>query len=68
LKSFFGCITCGCFLQNKLVDSKTEFRRLIDEGAISFVESGEKITDPNYKLEKDSNFKIGKRRFIKIKV
>lgn len=55
-------------LQEKLVASKTEFRRLIDEGAITIVESDQKVTDPLIKIDKDQNLKIGKRRFIKIKV
>ncbi|MFA6338568.1 MAG: tyrosine--tRNA ligase [Candidatus Paceibacterota bacterium] len=52
----------------KIVDSKSEFRRLIDQGAVRDAETGEKITDPFYKIEEDRVFKIGARRFIKIKV
>jgi tyrosyl-tRNA synthetase len=50
----------------KIVSSKGEFRRLVLEGAISDAVSGEKITDPNYKISKEITLKVGKKRFIKI--
>lgn len=52
----------------ELVASKSEFRRLIDSGAIAKVEDDGKITDYNYKISGDINLKVGKKRFIKIKV
>ncbi len=51
----------------QIVISKSEWRRLIEEGAVSNMDSAEKITDPNAKVA-NGTFKIGKRRFIKIKV
>ncbi|OGW94551.1 MAG: hypothetical protein A3G36_03895 [Omnitrophica bacterium RIFCSPLOWO2_12_FULL_45_13] len=46
--------------------SKSEFRRLIKQGAI--IINGEKITDPDYTLEDNKlyNIKFGKTRFVKI--
>ena len=55
-------------LAAKIVPSKTEFRRLVKEGAISVVQTEEKINDPDYSVSKSVDIKIGKRRFIKIKV
>lgn len=49
-----------------LVKSKGEFRRLVLEGAVSNQETGDKITDPNFKVISTSIFKIGKRRFLKV--
>jgi tyrosyl-tRNA synthetase len=51
----------------ELIISKSEFRRLVLEGAITNMDTGEKITDPNAAVS-NGTFKIGKRRFIKIKV
>lgn len=48
--------------------SKNELRRLVTDGSVSDIDSGEKITDPYFKISKDINLKIGKRRFVKIKV
>jgi len=50
----------------KMPSSKSEFRRLIDQKAITV--NGEKITDFQYKLEagKEYCIKIGKTGFIKI--
>ncbi|MBU6370750.1 MAG: tyrosine--tRNA ligase [Patescibacteria group bacterium] len=50
----------------KIVESKSDFRRLVLEGAVSDAVSGEKITDPNYKISKNITLKIGKKRFVKI--
>ena len=49
-----------------LVKSKGEFRRLVLEGAVSNQETGDKITDPNFKVISTTIFKIGKRRFLKV--
>ena len=50
-----------------IVGSKTQLRRLVADGAVSEV-GGEKITDFNFTVDKDITVKIGKRRFVKIKV
>lgn len=49
-----------------LVSSKTEWRRLVLQGAVENIETKEKINDPDVTLEKDGVFKIGKKRFVKI--
>lgn len=51
-------------IENKIVSSKSEFRRLIKEGAIDI--GGETISDTHYKIEKSSTIKIGKKKFVKI--
>lgn len=51
---------------NKIVESKTEFRRLISEGAITNMDSNEKVGAVDDKV-KDGVYRVGKKRFIKIK-
>ena len=52
-------------IKNKIISSKTEFHRLVDEGAITKLETKEKIK--NYKIyAKSGTYRIGKKRFIKI--
>lgn len=53
-------------VQNKNLSSKSEFRRLVKEGAVTNLESGEKITDPDFIPKAGQSFKIGKKTFIKI--
>lgn len=68
-------------LDKGIIKSKSEWRRLIDEGAVTELvgeyryeihDSGaypidnKKIDDPHYKISAGGTFKIGKRRFIKI--
>lgn len=55
-------------LRERVVPSKTEFRRLIKEGAISIIENSEKIDNPDYVIQKSINIRVGKRRFLKINV
>lgn len=62
-----GALLVDALMEQKLVSSKTEFRRLIDEGAIR--EDGEmKITDPLFAITGDMVLKIGKHRFVKLHV
>ncbi len=58
----------GLILQNeKMVASAGEFKRLVKEGAVNTTE-GEEITDFNYVVSKPIIVKVGKRRFLDIKV
>ncbi len=52
-------------LENSLVESKSEFKRLVGEGAVIDMESEEKVEDFDF-IAKNTVYKIGKRRFIKI--
>lgn len=49
-----------------VVSSKGDFRRLIEEGAITNLETDEKVTDTAYMPESGARFRIGKKRFMKI--
>ena len=55
------------FLVNKIVSSKTEFRRLVDSGAITNLDTDEKITSHTEKA-KAGVYRIGKKRFCKINI
>lgn len=53
-------------VENKIVESRGEFRRLIDGGGIKKAD-GTQIKDPNVLVENET-YKIGKRRFVKIEI
>jgi tyrosyl-tRNA synthetase len=67
-------------LKEGIVESKTEFRRLIKDGAISEISSGvgngigsgigegTVVGDVNCHIEHDTALRIGKKRFIRIKI
>jgi tyrosyl-tRNA synthetase len=57
-------LVINVFLKSKVVSSKSEFRRLIDEKAITNLDTNKKILF----VEKVENgtYRIGKKRFIKI--
>ncbi len=52
-------------LAEKIVESKTDWRRLVADGAVTNMKSGQKISDSNTKALAGT-YKIGKRRFVKI--
>ena len=54
-------------VENKVVESKSEFRRLIESGAISDYPD-KKIEDPNQMVEENRRLKIGKKTFVVIEV
>lgn len=54
-------------IEKEFVSSKSEFRRLLDSGAVS-VFNGEKIIDPKYKLEKEEVLKLGKKNIFRVKI
>jgi tyrosyl-tRNA synthetase len=53
------------FLENKIVSSKGDFRRLVTEGAITNLDIDEKISNPN-DIVKTGVYRIGKKRFCKV--
>ncbi len=54
-------------LSEKLIESKTEWRRLVGEGAVTDAEAGVAVTDANGVAE-GKTYRIGKRRWIKIEI
>ena len=52
--------------KSKILSSKSEFRRLVEEGAITDLNTEEKISDPNFIPKSSSKFRIGKKKFVKI--
>ncbi|HAS80980.1 MAG: Tyrosine-tRNA ligase [Candidatus Nomurabacteria bacterium GW2011_GWE1_32_28] len=50
-----------------ILSSKSDFRRLVEEGAITDLDTNKKIEDVNLVPENKMKFKIGKKKFIKIK-
>jgi tyrosyl-tRNA synthetase len=62
-----GTLLVDVLLSNSIVSSKSEFQRLLTEGAISNAENKERITGEK-PMALSGTYKIGKYRFIKIKV
>src|SRR3989344_2878847 len=61
-----GTPLVGLVLDKGLVASKSEFRRLLAEGAVSVVERNEKINDPFYKIYTSETIRIGAARFLHV--
>lgn len=53
------------FQTHGIISSKSEFRRLAEEGAITRRETGEKVTEDIFPA-KTGTYRIGKHRFLKI--
>lgn len=53
-------------VQSKVVASNGEWRRLVEGNAVSIVGTNKIIRDQFAKVEKDTVFRIGKKRFVKV--
>lgn len=53
------------FLANKLISSKSDFRRLVEEGAITNLDTDKKISSYT-EIAEPGVYRIGKKRFCKI--
>jgi tyrosyl-tRNA synthetase len=49
-----------------VVPSKSQFRRLVDQGAITNLDTDTKIDDHTYEITETTTFKVGKHRFVKV--
>ena len=68
-KTASGSLLSDCLLSAGLIVSKSEWRRLVGEKAVSVLSHDGKTTkilDFNFKVETPAVFKIGKHRFIKV--
>lgn len=63
-----GTSVVDIIVSQDIADSKTSARRLIDESAVTNLDTGEKITDPQAKIDASVRLKIGKKNFVKIVV
>lgn len=50
----------------EVVPSKSQFRRLVDQGAITNLDTDEKIDDHTYEVTETTTYKVGKHRFVKV--
>jgi tyrosyl-tRNA synthetase len=63
-----GTKLVDALLDAGIIESKTEWRRLIEEGAVTRVDTDQKITKADEVLSEAMVLKVGKRRFIKLVV
>ncbi|TSC84528.1 MAG: hypothetical protein G01um101417_193 [Parcubacteria group bacterium Gr01-1014_17] len=63
-----GKTLANTLIEKKIIESKTELRRLIAEGAVTHIASGEKMGEEFLKKQTSGEYRIGKHRFVRIKV
>ena len=68
IKASVGTNLADLLIESGLIDSKTEWRRLVEDGAVTNLEAQEKITSSDAKFTVPTTLKIGKHRFLKIEV
>ncbi len=61
-----GELFCDVLVKNKMVSSRSEFRRLTKEEAVEF--NGEIVKDIRFKIQNSGVAKIGKKKFVKIEI
>jgi len=68
IKAGIGEMLSEVLVKNKVLASKSEWRRLVEENAIHDLLKDANITDANLKISENLTLKIGKKKFIKILV
>lgn len=66
VKSGVGTKFVDILMSQKIIESKSEWKRLVEGGAVSVQETGKKIDTTDAVLEEASTLRVGKHRFIKI--
>jgi tyrosyl-tRNA synthetase len=62
-----GSLLVDALVGSGVVTSKTEFRRLVTEGAVRSID-GARIDDPQMRIEAPMDLKVGKHRFLRLRV
>ena len=68
IKSKAGELLSEVLVKNKIISSKSEWRRLVLGNAIHDLSKNQTITDVDFKISEELTLKIGKKRFLKILV
>lgn len=63
-----GDLIKDSLIKDGIVSSNSDWRRLIEGNAVTYAGTEELVTDPQAKAKKDITLRIGKKRFVKIKV
>lgn len=63
-----GMLLSDALVGEKVVSSKSEYKRLASEGGVHDLEEQKSITDFGYVLERGHMLRIGKKKFIHIKI
>ncbi|OHA18905.1 MAG: tyrosine--tRNA ligase [Candidatus Taylorbacteria bacterium RIFCSPHIGHO2_01_FULL_45_63] len=63
-----GTLLVDALLSVNIISSKSDFRRLVEDGAVHVLPEGGNITDPQFIVSQPLLLKVGKRRFVKIKI
>jgi tyrosyl-tRNA synthetase len=66
IKAKKGELLSEILVENKILASKSEWRRLVLENAVHDLLKNENIKDVNLKITENLTLKIGKKKFIKI--
>jgi tyrosyl-tRNA synthetase len=66
IKAKEGSALIDVLIENKLIDSKSEARRLFDVGAVDI--NGQTVQDIKFLIQENVVVKIGKKTFVKITV
>lgn len=51
-----------------IVSSKSEWQRLVEAGAVKNMDTGEVVKNPGEKVLRDTVFKVGKKKFLRIRI
>lgn len=61
-----GELLSEVLVKNKIIESKSEWRRLVEGKGVHDLIKNQNVIDPNLKISESLTLKIGKKRFVKI--
>ncbi len=68
IKAEAGDVLSEVLVQGKILSSKSEWRRLVEENAIHDLDKNEHIADIHMKISENITLKIGKKKFVRVVV
>ena len=63
-----GTLLINALVEAGVVRSKNDYRRLIESGAITVISTREKISDIKHQVDNNTDLRVGKKRFVRIRV
>jgi len=63
-----GTLLVNALVRSGVVSSKNDYRRLLESGAITIIDTMEKINDASYSIDNHIDLRVGKKRFVHVRV
>lgn len=63
-----GVLLGDALIRAGVVSSKNDYRRLLESGAVTIIDTREKINDTAYRVNNNVDLRVGKKRFVRVHI